>query len=327
MKTGAKYLLGALFLLLILTTCVLAASAPVLADPTPEVDLPTSGFIQLADEADAPPETEPSVTEPPTTEAPTPPPTTPAPTPQPTVTPPEPTLYDGESYIINGGHIYEETNTPDEVTQNEEPPRRPMIALTFDDGPSRYTVQILDTLAAHNAQATFFVLGNRVIQHPHITRRIVHDGHELLGHSWSHRDMTSQNRDNVADAINRTSSVLYGVGGVRTNLFRPPYGAFNARVREVAAELGYAIVMWTVDPQDWRLSNQCANFLYNHIINNAYDGAIVVLHDVFATTADAMEYVIPRLIADGFELVTVTELLEYFFDEIIPGTVYYGMWR
>jgi len=310
MKTGSKCLSGALFLLLILSTCVLAAPVPTLVAPIPEVATEPSGFIQIAQTEAAPP-----ITTEPTTPAPTPPPTTP----KPTEAPPEPTLY--------AGYIIESSDVIYEAIETEAPTRRPMIALTFDDGPSRFTAQILDTLAQYDARATFFVLGERVTENPLTTRRIVREEHEILGHSWNHRDMSVQSRANISSAITRTSSVLYGVAGVRTQLFRPPYGAFNARVREVAAELGYALVMWTVDPQDWRLRNQCVDYLYNHIINNAYDGAIVVLHDVFASTADAMELVIPRLIADGFELVTVTELLEYFFGEIVPGRVYYGIWR
>jgi len=318
LKTGLKYLCGAFFLLLILTTCVMAAPVPPLAASEPEVEIVPLGLIQLAQAAITPP-----ATQPPTVAETTPEATTP------TIIPPEPT-YDPDA-IITDGYLYPQTEDPIETIMyepDEEPaPRRPMIALTFDDGPTRFTNQILDTLAEHNARATFFVLGELVIENPLTTRRIVQEGHELLGHTWNHRDMTRLSRDNIANTITRTSNVLYGMTGSQTRLFRPPYGATNTRVVEVAAELGYAIIMWTVDPQDWRASNQSVEHIYNHIIRNAYDGAIVVLHDVFATTADAMEAVIPRLIADGFDLVTVSELLDYFFDDIVPGRIYHGIWR
>jgi peptidoglycan/xylan/chitin deacetylase (PgdA/CDA1 family) len=111
---------------------------------------------------------------------------------------------------------------------------------------------------------------------------------------------------------------------VRSNLFRPPFGAKNALVESIAEELGHGILMWSVDPRDWYVPNRKADIIYEAIVSRARDGAIVVLHDIYASTAQAMVLVIPRLLADGFELVTASELLAHFYGDIVPGQSYRG---
>jgi peptidoglycan/xylan/chitin deacetylase (PgdA/CDA1 family) len=183
---------------------------------------------------------------------------------------------------------------------------------------------ILNTLEKHNARATFCVLGNWVARWEGTILRTVSLGNEIIGHSWNHTNMTTQSRAGIRAAISDTDDAIYKLTGTRTNLFRPPYGAINAQVEAVAAELGFGILLWSVDPQDWR-SERDANFIYSWIMERARDGSVVVLHDIYLSTALAMERVIPRLIADGFELVTVSELLTYHYGEIIPGNVYRGI--
>jgi peptidoglycan/xylan/chitin deacetylase (PgdA/CDA1 family) len=139
--------------------------------------------------------------------------------------------------------------------------------------------------------------------------------------------MTTQNRAGIAQAITNTENAIYALTGTRTNVFRPPFGAVNAQVESVAAQLGYGILLWSIDPQDWRDGNQNVDHIYNSIINRATDGSIVVLHDIFLTTAQAMERVIPSLIADGFELVTVSEILEHRYGTVTPGATYRGVRR
>ncbi|MCL2204056.1 MAG: polysaccharide deacetylase family protein [Defluviitaleaceae bacterium] len=200
---------------------------------------------------------------------------------------------------------------------------RPMIALTFDDGPSRITEMILDTFALHGGRATFAVIGNRIADGESTVIRAFDMGHEIIGHSWRHTDMTTQSRAEVSAAITRTEDAIYALTGTRSNLFRPPFGAINAQVESVAAELGYGILLWTIDPKDWRY--HCADHIYSVIMNHAKDGSVVVLHDIFPTTAQAMTRVVPRLIARGFDLVTVSELLAHHYGEIEPGATYRGV--
>lgn len=203
-----------------------------------------------------------------------------------------------------------------------EPPRY-KIALTFDDGPSRFTNPILDILEAHNARATFFVLGYRIHSQADTIRRTADLGSEVLGHSWNHRNFAELSADAIRRQIVDTSDALtYVLGEAPPLLMRPPYGIITARVRNVSEELGYSLVNWSVDPQDWK--NRCADTIYQLVMENAVDGAIVLLHDIRIYTQEAMERAIPSLIEKGFELVTVSELLEYLYHEVVPGNVYHG---
>jgi peptidoglycan/xylan/chitin deacetylase (PgdA/CDA1 family) len=239
--------------------------------------------------------------------------------PQPT---PQPTPQSGNLFHIPPDYFFLE---PVPTPQPTPTPPRPMIALTFDDGPSRFTEMILDTLESYNARATFCVLGYRINTWESTIRRAVNTGSEIIGHSWNHTDMTTQNRANIITAIQAPDNAIYEITGTRTRLFRPPLGARNNQVESIARELGFGILMWSIDPQDWREGNQTADHIYNWVMNQARDGSIVVLHDIYLHTALAMERLIPRLIADGFELVTVSELIAHHYGEIVPGEVYRGI--
>jgi len=199
--------------------------------------------------------------------------------------------------------------------------RLPMVALTFDDGPSRYTERILDTLETYGGRVTFCVLGNRVEDWQDTIRRAVCQGHEVIGHSWNHRNFARLDADQIAAQITDTSAAIQAVtGSPPPPIFRAPYGRLNTTVRNVSQELGYAILNWSIDPRDWETRN--ANSIYNYIMDNVQDGSIVVLHDIRPYTSDAMERVIPDLIERGFQLVTASELLEYFYGELVPGWEY-----
>ena len=213
----------------------------------------------------------------------------------------------------------------DEYTQYE-PARRPMVALTFDDGPHAiYTPAILDVLEEYNASATFFVLGNRVHNHADIIRRSVDMGSEVLGHSWSHPDMTRLGTNGITDQITRTSQAIEEVLGWPTvPLFRAPYGLANSRVINTARDMGYSLVHWSVDPQDWAHENRCPYIITNLVMDRVTDGAIILLHDVHTTTMEAARILIPRLIEEGFDLVTASELIDYFYGVIEPGARYVG---
>ena len=199
-------------------------------------------------------------------------------------------------------------------------PRQPMIALTFDDGPGRFTNRILDSLEEHGGQVTFFVLGYRVERYPDTVMRAANLGNEIANHSWSHPRLPQLSVEAITSEIERTSAAIEAVVGYSPSIKRPPFGRTCDRVRTVAGDLGYSLVNWTLDTLDWRYRD--ADRIYDVIINQAEDGAVVLMHDIHATTAEAMERVIPRLIAEGYRLVTVSELLEYFYGELEPGRVY-----
>ena len=199
-------------------------------------------------------------------------------------------------------------------------PSRPMVALTFDDGPSEYTPYILDILERYGGRATFFVVGNRVEAESDVVRRAVDLGCEIFGHSWDHRDFTRLTADEIRVQLLETNRVIESITGTSPQFFRPPYGAVNDTVKDVSRELGFGIVNWSVDTRDWETRN--ANAVYNAVMNRVTNRAIILSHDVHGTTVDAMKRVIPELISRGYQLVTVSELMYHSGVVFEPGKVY-----
>ena len=212
-----------------------------------------------------------------------------------------------------------------ENTENDLPvtiidPDKPMVALTFDDGPSKHTARLLDIFATYGGKGTFFVVGNLIDNRADTVKRMADEGHEVAGHSWSHRQLTKLTPSELTDQIMTTRAKIYEVTGVDSTVIRPPYGAFNSDVKEVCANLGIVMVNWSIDTLDWK--NKNADMVYNAIMKDVKDGAIILCHDLHSTTVDAMERVIPDLIEQGYQLVTVSELLSYGDEEVCAGNVY-----
>jgi peptidoglycan/xylan/chitin deacetylase (PgdA/CDA1 family) len=195
-----------------------------------------------------------------------------------------------------------------------------MIALTFDDGPSKFTPQILDLLERHNARATFFTVGNLLHSRRDIVTRAVSLGCEVSGHSWDHQDLTTLSADEVKKQILDTAAAIHTITGVKTAMFRPPYGSVDEQLRNVSAEIGFAIVNWSIDTLDWHIRD--ADAVYNVIMREVGDRAIILCHDLYASTVEAMERVIPELLSQGYQLVTVSELLSYAHDSLEAGRLY-----
>ncbi len=193
-----------------------------------------------------------------------------------------------------------------------------MLALTFDDGPSAHTDRLLDLFAKYGGKGTFFVVGNLIDRCPDTVKRIVNEGHEVANHGWDHRQLTNLGPQEIKDQIMMTRAKIYDVAGVDSLIMRPPYGSCDNSVKEVGKELGISFVNWSVDTLDWKTKN--ADSIYDEIIKSSNNGSIILCHDLHKTTVDAMERVIPKLIADGYELVTVSELLG---SNIEPGKIYY----
>ena len=201
-------------------------------------------------------------------------------------------------------------------------PSRPMIALTFDDGPGENTLLILETLEKYDVRATFFVIGNRVESRAHIVQQAFDDGHEILGHSWTHRRHTTLSRAEIRNEILQTNAVIEAITGFAPNMMRTPFGAVDRRVQNIAAELDVAIINWSVDTLDWRSRNEDA--IYRIIMEQVHDRAIILCHDIHLPTAMAMERAIPSLIAQGYQLVTVSELMYYSGKILEPGQIYHS---
>ena len=185
----------------------------------------------------------------------------------------------------------------------------PYIAMTFDDGPSAtLTPKLLDILAAHHIKATFFVLGEMVAEHPEILARAAREGHEIASHSWSHPNLAKMSQEGVRSQLQRTDDEIKNAAGVRPTLFRPPYGSITEREKRwIHDEFGYDIILWDVDPLDWRRPGPAV--VRNRILKETRPGSIVLSHDIHPGTIEAMPSTFDELEAKGFKFVTVSELL------------------
>ena len=185
----------------------------------------------------------------------------------------------------------------------------PYIAMTFDDGPSAtLTPKLLDILAAHHMKVTFFVLGEMVAEHPEILARAAREGHEIASHSWSHPNLAKMSQEGVRSQLQRTDDEIKSVTGQRPTLFRPPYGSITEREKRwIHDEFGYDIILWDVDPLDWKRPGPAV--VRNRILKETRPGSIVLSHDIHPGTIEAMPSTFDELEAKGFKFVTVSELI------------------
>lgn len=194
------------------------------------------------------------------------------------------------------------------------------IALTFDDGPGKYTERLLNILKEHGVKATFFIVGNRASYQKDILKRMADEGHEVGNHSYHHPSLVEIEYQEAIDQISITKDIIESATGKENKLVRAPYGALNADVKEMARELNVSLIHWSLDSFDWKTRD--AQLVYDEIMCRVKDGDIILLHDIHESTVDAMEMVIPDLIKNGYRLVTVSELLTETRDSLTPGTVY-----
>ncbi len=185
----------------------------------------------------------------------------------------------------------------------------PFIAMTFDDGPHpELTPKLLDELKKRGIKATFFMVGQCVAEYPDIVKRMAAEGHEVANHSWSHPALTKLGAEGVRKQMENTNDAIRNACGVTPVVMRPPYGATSAILnKRFAEDYGMKVILWSVDPLDWKYRN--ANKVYTAIIQNTRPGAIILAHDIHATTVAAMPETFDTLLSKGFKFVTVSELI------------------
>lgn len=203
---------------------------------------------------------------------------------------------------------------------------RRWVALTFDDGPSEQTPAVLNVLRSRNVRATFFVCGRAVEQNPEFVRTIVEQGHAIGNHTYSHRYLYFHSRSAIEQEIDRTQDAVADACGVRPGLFRPPYGARWFGLPKVLRERGMRLVHWSVNALDWKLAPPQ---VVETVMRCVRPGSVVLLHDGrqapstirgIRRTADAgiasaqstvaaLPEIIDGLLTQGFELVTVEQML------------------
>ena len=190
-------------------------------------------------------------------------------------------------------------------------PNKPMVAFSFDDGPaydyngSNSTAKILNVLEKYNARATFFMVGERVnSETKHLLDKEIQLGCELGNHTYSHNHYGPQV---TASDISKASKQIEKVCGKAPTMFRAPGGNLTSTIRKECKSEGMALAYWSVDTEDWRSKNK--NKICKNIENYVYDGSIVLMHDIYPSTADAVEEIVPKLVEKGYQIVTVSELI------------------
>lgn len=182
------------------------------------------------------------------------------------------------------------------------------IALTFDDGPnSNVTPQVLKALAEYNVKATFFMLASQARANPSMAKEVAMAGHEIGNHTNLHQNLVKLDTYDIEEEISESARNIEEASGQYPMMTRPPYGIFDKRVEETATALGTSLILWSVDSMDWKTRN--AKMIKEEILNSITPGAIVLMHDIHQATADALPELLTVLIKDGYQFVTVSEIL------------------
>jgi peptidoglycan/xylan/chitin deacetylase (PgdA/CDA1 family) len=175
----------------------------------------------------------------------------------------------------------------------------PTIYLTFDDGPiANQTPQILDILLENEAQATFFDVGQFVSYNPELVKREVEEGHSVQNHSYAHEDLTTLTDCEARLSLVRNDRAIVSAGAPPPTRVRPPYGAHNSSVDNLIADEGYNLTFWDIDTDDW--NNEPPENIFHAVLDNAFDGAVVVFHDHGEHTVEALPQVIAALKDGGY---------------------------
>lgn len=195
---------------------------------------------------------------------------------------------------------------------------KPMVALTFDDGPGDRTMELLETLEKYDAHATFFMVGQNAAKYPDEIRKMSEIGCELGNHSFDHTSLATLDVQGIASQMNRTNDLIKEADGQHTaTVMRPPFGATNDTVK---ANVGLPIILWSIDTLDWKTLN--TESTVNSIMTLAEDGDIILMHDIHSASIDAAIQVIPQLINQGYQLVTVSEMADAKGIVMKNGTIY-----
>ncbi len=198
-------------------------------------------------------------------------------------------------------------------------PTRPMVALTFDDGPyAPVGNRIMDCMEKYNGRATFFVVGNRVNSYQEELRRMQASGHEIANHSYSHKYLQKLGPEQIRTEVEGCNQAVASITGAPPALMRLPGGSYNA---SVLANIHQPIILWNIDTRDWATRN--ADQTAAAVIGKVKDGDIVLMHELYPSTAQAVERIAPALTGQGFQLVTVSELIQ-FRGGAAPGVISYS---
>ncbi len=233
-------------------------------------------------------------------------------------------------YIGVGGN---DGHTVPEKTTQPKPSTEKLIALTYDDGPNPSTTnRILNALEKNNSVATFFIVGNRIDSGADSIRRAVGMGCEIANHTYSHKYLNEISASERSTQINKVNEKIKSEFGVEVELLRAPGGKYKG----VTDKVGMPLIQWSIDTNDWRHKDVSGkprsqeqrqkemNDIINHVMSNVKSGDIILMHDIYEFTADLSEILIPKLVNEGYKLVTVSEMYEAYCQPLEEGEVYFS---
>ena len=183
---------------------------------------------------------------------------------------------------------------------------KPMVALTFDDGPGKYEDRILAAFQKYGGKGTFFFVGNQAEKYPNVVKRVAEAGHEVANHSYKHENLPKLSQAGATQSLAKTNEILRRLSGQSVSLVRPPYGATSSSVKAALQNQGQASILWSIDTLDWKTRN--AKSSINIVLQQVKDGDVILMHSIYAQSAEAAEALIPALQERGYQLVTVSEL-------------------
>lgn len=199
--------------------------------------------------------------------------------------------------------------------------RKPMIALTYDDGPyAPVGNRIMDTLETYNGRATFFMVGDRVPSYATEVRRMASNGHEVANHTYNHKYLNKLDAASIRAQVTKANDVIESVSGQRPKLMRLPGGNKNATVLK---NVNMPIILWNIDTRDWATKN--AQKTIDAVVGKVKDGDIILMHELYSSTADATAAIVPKLAAQGYQFVTVSELAKFKGKSLGDNQIYYAI--
>lgn len=202
--------------------------------------------------------------------------------------------------------------TPAVITRGN--PDLPEVALTFDDGPSQYTPQVLAVLQRYNVPATFFVIGECISQYPDYLQQELAAGNAVGNHTFTHPHLPTLAASAIYDELSQTQNAIYHALGMRPAVFRPPYGEYNNDVVNAASQSGMTVINWSAVANDWENPQPAADVIASRILSAAENGAIFLLHEGGgdrSNTVAALPAIISGLQSRGFRLVTIPDMLAH----------------
>ena len=208
-------------------------------------------------------------------------------------------------YKLSKNYIFLKENPPKTTTTKKSTYKNTdkLVAFTFDDGPSTYTLDLLDVLAEYKAKATFFLVGYNIKHRNSVVLETFNRGHEIGNHTTDHSNLAKLKEAKVLQKIDANSALYYNITEQHMNLLRPPYGSVNKKMLEY---LKQPVILWSVDSRDWESRN--TEKIVEVVLSDIKEGDIVLFHDLYGTTIEAVKALLPILYADGYRVVTVSEL-------------------